>query len=165
VPPHLLPEPLSLKEFHDREKGKQFGEKVHKALEAAPPIYAPWPPRDPLPPAISWGEGEERRWKEICRKISSSAFCRKLSGMSLVGTEVPLLACRDGLSREERADLIVRSSVEYWVVDYKTGRREKEPEELYFRQVRNYIAILTEYFRIPVRGFIWYVETGEAVEA
>jgi CRISPR/Cas system-associated exonuclease Cas4 (RecB family) len=84
--------------------------------------------------------------------------------MSLVGTEVPLLACRDGLSREERADLIVRSSAEYWVVDYKTGRREKESERDYFHQVRNYMAILTEFFCIPVRGFIWYVETGEAVE-
>ena len=165
APPQVLPEPLSLKEFHDREKGKQFGEKVHKALEAAPPVFAPWPTRDPLPPAISWGEGEERRWKEICRKISSSAFCRKLRGMSLVGTEIPLLACRDGISKEERADLIVRSPREHWVVDYKTGRREKESEEDYFRQVRNYMAILAESLRVPVRGFIWYVETGEAVEA
>jgi hypothetical protein len=165
VPPPLLPEPLSLKEFHDREKGMLFGEKVHKALEAAPPVLAPWPPREPLPPAVSWGEGEERRWKEICRRISSSPFCRELRRMSLVGTEVPMLACRGGLSREERADLIVRSFAEYWVVDYKTGRREMEPEGLYFRQVRNYMAILTEFFRVPVRGFIWYVETGEAVEA
>jgi ATP-dependent helicase/nuclease subunit A len=173
--PPALPEPLSLKEFNEREKGKRFGEKVHKALEAAPPVSDPWPPPEPLPPAISWGEGEERRWEGIRRKISASAFRRKLRGMSLVGTEVPMLECRDGLSREERADLIVRSprlpgeaeraGAEHWIVDYKTGRREKEPEQLHFRQVRNYMSILAGAWNVPVRGFIWYVETGEAVEA
>jgi hypothetical protein len=173
VPPHDLPEPLSLKEFHDREKGKRFGDKVHKALEAAPPVFDPWPPGEP-PPAVSWGEGEERRWEEILRKISASAFYRELRGRSLVGTEVPMLACRDGLSREERADLIVRApgrpgksegpEAEHWIVDYKTGRREKESEALYLRQVRNYMEILSEAWNVPVRGFIWYVETGEAVE-
>ena len=161
----VLPEPLSLKEFHDREKGKQFGEKVHEALEAAPPVFEPWPPREPPPPAVSWGEGEERRWEEIRRKIRGSAFYRDLRGMSFVGTEVPLLACRDGISREERADLVVRSpDGEYRVIDYKTGRREKESEEAYFRQVRNYMEILAEASGLPVRGFVWYVETGEAVE-
>jgi ATP-dependent helicase/nuclease subunit A len=172
-PPPVLPEPLSLKEFHDREKGKRFGEKVHKALEAAPPVFDPWPPGEP-PPAVSWGEGEERRWREICGKISGSAFFRELRGMSFVGTEVPMLACREGLSREERADLIVRSprrpgksegaDAEHWIVDYKTGRREKESEEPYLRQVSEYMEILAEAWSVPVRGFIWYVETGEAVE-
>jgi ATP-dependent helicase/nuclease subunit A len=165
VPPPVLPEPLSMKEFHDREKGKRFGEKVHMALEAAPPTLDPWPPREPPPPAVSWATGEERRWGEICGKISASAFFRELRGMSLIGTEVPMLACREGLSREERADLIVRGPRgEHWVVDYKTGRREKESEESYVRQVRNYMAIVGESLRIPVRGFVWYVETGEAVE-
>ena len=85
--------------------------------------------------------------------------------MSLVGTEVPMLECGEGLSREERADLIVRGPRgEHWVVDYKTGRREKESEETYARQVRTYMVILGESLRVPVRGFIWYVETGEAVE-
>jgi len=174
APPSVLPEPVSLKEFHDREKGKQFGEKVHKALEAFPPVLSPWPPQEPLPPAVSWGEGEEARWKIICRKISASAFFRKLLVMSLVGTEVPMLVCRDGLSEEERADLIVRiprrpgdaslSDAEHWIVDYKTGRREKDQEEKYFRQVRGYMSIMVEAWNIPVRGFLWYVETGEAVE-
>src|SRR5512134_217678 len=172
-PPAELPEPIPLKEFYDREKGKQFGEKVHKALEAAPPTLDPWPALDP-PAAVSWGEGEERRWKEICGAISGSAFFRELRRMRLVGTEVPMLVCREGISREERADLIVRvprrpgkpdrADEEHWIVDYKTGRREKESEVLYFRQVRNYMAILAEALCFPVRGFIWYVETGEAVE-
>ena len=164
APPSVLTEPVSLKEFHDREKGKQFGEKVHKALEAFPPALSTWPPQEPLPPAVSWGEGEEARWKNLCRKISSSAFFKELCERSLVGTEVPMLVCRNGLSEEERADLIVRSPREHWVVDYKTGRREKESEELYFRQVRNYMSILATAWNVPVRGFLWYVETGEAVE-
>ncbi|MBI5576700.1 MAG: UvrD-helicase domain-containing protein [Deltaproteobacteria bacterium] len=172
IPP--LPEPLSLKEYHDREKGKRFGEKVHMALEAFPPAGSPWPPREPLPPAVSWGEGEEARWIVICRKIAASAFFKEIREMSLVGTEVPLLACSGGMSNEERADLIVRMPVrpgnaektgaEHWVVDYKTGRREKDSEEDYIRQVRRYSSIVAEAWRVPARAFIWYVETGEAVE-
>jgi hypothetical protein len=174
VPLPVLPEPISLKEFHDREKGKQFGEKVHIALEAFPPVRSPWPSREPLPPAVSWGGGEEARWKEICRKISACAFFKELRGMTFVGTEVPLLECRNGLSDMDRADLIVRaprrprnasrSDAEHWIVDYKTGRRERESEAPYLRQVRNYMEILGEAWSVPVRGFIWYVETGEAVE-
>ncbi|MEK6778712.1 MAG: UvrD-helicase domain-containing protein [Candidatus Deferrimicrobiota bacterium] len=174
APPSVLPEPVSLKEFHDREKGKQFGEKVHKALEAFPPVLSPWPPSVPLPPAVSWGEGEEARWKIICRKISASGFFKELRARSFVGTEVPMLVCKDGLSEEERADLVVRTprrpgdaeraDAEHWIVDYKTGRREKDQEEKYFRQMRGYMSILAEAWNVPVRGFIWYVETGEAVE-
>jgi ATP-dependent helicase/nuclease subunit A len=173
-PPPDLPEPISLKEFHDREKGKQFGEKVHIALEAFPPVRSPWPSREPLPPSVSWGGGEEARWNEICRRISACAFFMELRGRTLVGTEVPLLVCRNGRSDMDRADLIVRaprgpgnaslSDAEHWIVDYKTGRREKESEEPYLRQVRNYMEILAEAWSVPVRGFIWYVETGEAVE-
>ncbi len=174
APPPVLPEPVSLKEFHDREKGKQFGEKVHKALEAFPPVHSPWPPKGKLPPAVAWGEGEEARWKIICRKISASGFFKGLRSMSLVGTEVPMLECRDGISREERADLVVRTprspaeterpGAEHWIVDYKTGRRDKEQEKLHFRQVRNYAQILAGAWNVPVRGFLWYVETGAAVE-
>jgi CRISPR/Cas system-associated exonuclease Cas4 (RecB family) len=91
--------------------------------------------------------------------------------MSLVGTEVPMLVCRGGLSSEERADLVVKDPVrpgeagaEHWVVDYKTGRREKETEEIYIRQVGGYMSILAEAWGVTVRGFLWYVETGETVE-
>ena len=80
-----------------------------------------------------------------------------------------------GWSREERADLVVRfrgdsagGSViahgEHWVVDFKTGAREREQEETYREQVRSYREILSGAWGIPVRGFLWYVETGEAVE-
>jgi ATP-dependent helicase/nuclease subunit A len=174
TPPPVLPDPVSLREFHDREKGKRFGEKVHLALEAAPPVSATWPPPEPPPPAVSWGEGEEARWEEIRRKISTSAFHRELRRMSPVGTELPLLACGNGAATEERADLVVRAprppggppreESEHWVIDYKTGRREKETEEKHFRQVRAYMSILSGAWKVPVRGFIWYVETGEAVE-
>ena len=168
------PQPVSLKEFHDRERGKRFGDKVHLVLEAAPPVTSPWPPPGPLPQAISWEEGEEARWREIAGRIAASPFHAALCRTAPVGTEVPLLSCREGESREERADLVVRATrppgpggeggEEYWIVDYKTGRRESAEEEKHARQVRGYIAILAEAWGIPVRGFIWYVETGEAVE-
>ncbi|MBI5419684.1 MAG: UvrD-helicase domain-containing protein [Deltaproteobacteria bacterium] len=156
------PEPVSLKEFHDRARGRQFGDKVHRALEAAPPVAAGWPP--PAPAPVLWGEGEAARWEAIRGRIAASPFFRELCETALVGTEVPLVACRGGWAEEDRADLVVRSSRECWVVDYKTGRRERASEDLYAVQVRNYMAILADAWKAPVRGFIWYVETGEAVE-
>ncbi len=171
-PPPLLLTQVSLGEYFDRARGRQFGEKVHRALEAAPPVFARWPPPGPVP--VLWGEGEEERWRTICDRIASSGFYRDLCRSVLVGTEVPMLSCGGGWSKEERADLVVRFSGQpagkednggwHWVVDYKTGRREKDREEAYFEQVREYMEILAEAWNVPVRGFLWYVETGEAVE-
>ncbi len=174
-PPPAPPEPVSLKEFHDRERGKRFGDKVHLAFEAAPPVVSPWAPSGPLPQAVSWDEGEEARWREIARRVAGSAFHAALCRATLVGTEVPLLSCRGGRAEEERADLVVRAprsggaggdenGEEYWVVDYKTGRRGGGEEEKYARQVRGYLEILSAAWGAPARGFLWYVETGEAVE-
>jgi ATP-dependent helicase/nuclease subunit A len=171
-PPPLLLTQVTLREFHEKARGRQFGEKVHRALEAAPPVFAPWPPRGPVP--VLWGDGEEKRWRMICDRIAASGFYRDLCRAVLVGTEVPMLSCRGGRSKEERADLVVRLSGqaagredgggEHWVVDYKTGRREMDQEEAYLDQVREYVEILSAAWNVPVRGFIWYVETGETVE-
>jgi ATP-dependent helicase/nuclease subunit A len=173
APPPPATEEVTLREFYDRAAGRRFGEKVHRALEAAAPVGAAWPPSGPLP--VVWGEGEERRWREICAGIASSGIRRRLGGASLVGTELPLLSCRRGWSREERADLVVRfpegagkedgsAPGEHWVIDYKTGVREEEREEPYREQVRSYMEILAAAWSVPVRGFLWYVETGETVE-
>jgi ATP-dependent helicase/nuclease subunit A len=172
-PAPLLPAPVTLKEFHERARGRQFGEKVHRALEAAPPVFATWPPPGPVP--VLWGEGEEERWRKICDRIASSGFYRDLCRAVLVGTEFPMLSFRGGWSGEERADLVVRfpggggkeggiAPGEHWVIDYKTGPREKEQEEPYREQVRAYVTILSGAWNVPTRGFIWYVETGEMVE-
>ncbi len=174
-PPPVPPGPVPLKEFHDRERGKRFGDKVHLALEAAPPVISPWPPAGPLPQAVFWEEGEEARWREIAGRIAASPFHAALCRTAPVGTEVPLLSCRGGESREERADLVVRATRpagagdggggdEYWIVDYKTGRREGGEDEKHLRQVRGYVALLSEAWGVPARGFIWYVETGEVAE-
>ena len=164
---------VTLREFHDRAAGRRFGEKVHRALEAAPPVGAKWPPSRPLP--VIWGQGEKTRWRTICAQIAASGLRRELARADLVGTEFPMLSFRGGWSREERADLVVcfRGSTakesgeapgEHWVVDYKTGPREEEQEETHREQVRGYMEILSGAWGVPVRGFLWYVETGEAVE-
>ena len=86
-----------------------------------------------------------------------------------------MLSFRGGWSREERADLVVRfredaakgsgiAPGEHWVVDFKTGAREEGQEETHREQVRGYREILSGAWGVPVRGFLWYVETGEAVE-
>ncbi len=167
-------EEMTLREFHERAADRRFGEMVHRALEASPPVGAPWlPPRD-LP--VAWGEGEEKRWHAIRERIAASGMYRALCGAAVVGTEFPMFSCRGGRSREERADLVVRiradagtgagdGRFEYWIVDYKTGSPGAENgEEAYREQVRGYMEILSRAWSVPVRGFLWYVESGEAIE-
>jgi ATP-dependent exoDNAse (exonuclease V) beta subunit len=159
-------EPVTLAELYDRARGKRFGEKVHRVLEAFPPLTPAWPPPGvPLP--VAWEEGEERRWNGIEAAVRGSELFRRLAGCRLVGAEFPLLRFRGGVSMEERADLVVRlpgPPAEYWVVDYKTGERDPDPGGKHHAQVREYRAILSEAWGVPVRGFVWYVETGEAPE-
>lgn len=227
-PPAVLPRPegraragvpakeIFAAEIFNRERARRFGEKVHRLLEAAPPVGPAWSPATPSTAPVWWGEGERRRWEAIVRAIANSPFRKALRGAALVGTELPLLRCRGGRAEEERADLVVEvgdesgpaspaararqgdavkegvgkaappegsggrvqepawgaarpaagagRGVEYWVVDYKTGGREKETEEIFARQVQGYVEILKEAWGRPVRGFVWYVETGDAVE-
>ncbi len=172
-PPPLLLATVTLKEFYERGRGRQFGDKVHLALEAAPPVLSPWPPPGSSP--VRWGDGEEERWRKICRTIVASGIYRDLCRAVLVGTELPMLSCRGGWSKQERADLVVRfpmraagkdgiASGEHWVIDYKTGKRDREQEETYAEQVRGYMEILSEAWNVPARGFVWYVETGETFD-
>ncbi len=163
------PEPVTLAELYDRARGKRFGEKVHRVLEAFPPVSSPWPPKGAFPPA-AWEKGEEERWEGIVAAVRSSVLFRELCSARLVGTELPLLGFHDGSVAEDRADLVVRAAdgpsgaEEHWVVDYKTGPREAETEDGYRAQVREYCGILAGAWGVPVRGFIWYVESGESVE-
>jgi hypothetical protein len=165
--PPPLPAPVTLAELYDRARGKRFGEKVHRVLEAFPPVTSPWPPEGSVP--AEWEAGEEERWKGIVAAVRSSAFYRELCSARLVGTELPLLGFRAGRAAEDRADLVVRpegageGGGEHWVVDYKTGPREGGQDEQYLLKVREYCSILAEAWGVPVRGILWYVESGEAV--
>lgn len=159
------PAPVTLREFAERAAGRRFGEKVHRALEAAPPVGSSWPPGED--PPVTWAGDERDRWGRIREAIARSPLRRELRRTVPVGTELPLAAFRGGWSREERADLVVRAPGEppaYWVIDYKTGRRIAEEEKRYREQVRRYAQVLSDAWNVPVRGFLWYIETGEAVE-
>ena len=131
-------------------------------------MSSPWPPEGAVLPVV-WEEGEEERWGRIVEAVRSSGLFRELCSARLVGAELPLLGFRDGLVAEDRADLVVRAAggppraEEHWVVDYKTGPREPGLEGLYLVKVREYCSILAEAWDVPVRGFIWYLETGESV--
>jgi ATP-dependent exoDNAse (exonuclease V) beta subunit len=166
VPPAKTPEPVSLAELNDRSRGKRFGEKVHRVLEAYPPVTDPWPPPGAALPVV-WDREEERRWIAAVAAIRSSPLCRELRSARVVGTELPLLRVRGFTASEGRADLVVRPpgpAGELRVIDYKTGERDREVEETYFLQLREYRDILSEAWRVPVRGVLWYVETGESIE-
>ena len=166
APPAPTPEPVSLAELHDRSRGKRFGEKVHRVFEAYPPVTDPWPPVGADLPVI-WDEEEERRWNAIVAAVRSSPLRRELLSTLVVGTELPLLRVRGFTANEERADLVVRApgpAGELRVIDYKTGERDRPLEEAYFLQLREYRDILSEAWRVPVRGILWYVETGASFE-
>ena len=39
-----------------------------------------------------------------------------------------------------------------------------DQEEAYLGQVRGYMEMLADAWGVQVRGFLWYVETGETIE-
>ena len=166
APPAPTPVPVSLAELHDRLRGKRFGEKVHRVFEAYPPVTDPWPPPGAALPVI-WDGEEEHRWNAIVVAVRSSPLYRELLSTRVVGTELPLLWVRGFTAGEERADLVVRPpgpAGELRVIDYKTGERDRALEEAYFLQLREYRDILSEAWRVPVRGILWYVESGASFE-
>ncbi|HWS14824.1 MAG TPA: 3'-5' exonuclease, partial [Candidatus Methylomirabilis sp.] len=163
--PPPAPPPVSLAELHDRSRGKRFGEKVHRIFEAFPPVTDPWPPPGATLPVI-WDPEEERRWNAIVIAVRSSALHRELRSARVVGTELPLLRVCGGTVAEARADLVARApgpAGELWVIDYKTGERDREQEKSYVLQVEEYVEILRAARNVPVRGFIWYIESGESI--
>ncbi|MBP2679943.1 MAG: UvrD/REP helicase, partial [Deltaproteobacteria bacterium] len=164
--PAPTPEPVSLAELHERSRGKRFGEKVHRVFEAYPPVTDPWPPPGAVLPVL-WDEEEERRWNAIVVAIRSSPLFREFRTARVVGTELPLLRVRGFTAGEARADLVVRlhgPGGELRVIDYKTGERDPALEEAYFVQLREYRDILSEAWRVSVRGILWYVESGASFE-
>jgi hypothetical protein len=147
-------------------RGKRFGEKVHRVFEAYPPVTDPWPPSGAAFP-VTWDGEEERRWNAIVVAVRSSLLCRELRSSRVVGTELPLLRVRGLTAGEGRADLVVLPpgpAGELRVIDYKTGERDRALEEAYFLQLREYRDILSEAWRVPVRGILWYVESGASFE-
>jgi ATP-dependent exoDNAse (exonuclease V) beta subunit len=160
------PGPVSLAELYDRSRGKRFGEKVHRVFEAYPPVTDPWPPPGSALP-VTWDGEEERRWNAIVAAVRSSPLRRELRSSRVVGTELPLLRVRGFTAGEARADLVVRlpgPAGELRVIDYKTGERDRTLEEAYFLQLREYRDILSGAWRVPVRGILWYVESGASFE-
>jgi len=160
------PGPVSLAELYDRLRGKRFGEKVHRVFEAYPPVTDPWPPPGSALP-VAWDGEEERRWNAIVAAVRSSPLRRELRSSRVVGTELPLLRVCGFTAGEARADLVVRlpgPAGELRVIDYKTGERDRALEEAYFLQLREYRDILSGAWRVPVRGILWYVESGASLE-
>jgi hypothetical protein len=112
-------------------------------------------------------EEEGRRWNAIVDAVRSSPLYRELRTSRVVGTELPLLRVRGFSAGEERADLVVSPpgpAGELRVIDYKTGERDRTLEEAYFAQLREYRDILSEAWGVPVRGTLWYVESGASFE-
>lgn len=63
-----------------------------------------------------------------------------------------------------RPDRVIIREGQAVVVDYKFGERTDYPEKKYIRQVREYMGLLGEIGYGGVKGYIWYVESGEVVD-
>ena len=138
APPQALP--VSLAGLYEMDRGRRFGDQIHRLLDVFPPVVADWPSRDIVLPMEWKGGEEEKRWKGIVEALRSSEFFRRLCSCRLVGTELSMLKFGGGHVSEDRADLVVRAPdaagsppKEHWVVDYKTGEREQKQEEQYLQ--------------------------------
>jgi len=145
--------------------GKRFGEKVHRVFEAYPPVTDPWPATGAALPVL-WDGEEERRWNAIVVAVRSSPLYRELRSSRVVGTELPLLRVRSGAAAR-------RAPTSSFVFPDRRGscgssitRPGARPgaREGYFLQLREYRDILSGAWRVPVRGILWYVETGASFE-
>lgn len=65
----------------------------------------------------------------------------------------------DGSLLQQRPDRVMVRGDEVVVVDYKFGK----PRPIYHDQVRGYCRILSQMGHCKVRGYLWYVYTGDVV--
>jgi CRISPR/Cas system-associated exonuclease Cas4 (RecB family) len=64
---------------------------------------------------------------------------------------------KNGEWKELRADRVILSDDETIVIDYKTGKPNKDHE----KQVVNYMQLLTQMGYPNVKGYLWYIMTGK----
>lgn len=80
-------------------------------------------------------------------------------GFSKVYVEREVLSAGGELRRVDR--VVWTADGEIHVIDYKTGRQDPRK---YKRQVREYMEFFRKVENLPVRGFLYYLDSGEIVE-
>ncbi|MCM1051720.1 MAG: UvrD-helicase domain-containing protein [Paenibacillus sp.] len=80
-------------------------------------------------------------------------------GFSKVYVEREVLSADGELRRVDR--VVWTADGEIHVIDYKTGRQDPRK---YKRQVREYMEFFRKVENLPVRGFLYYLDSGEIVE-
>jgi len=97
--------------------------------------------------------------RHIHRAFSDPFAARWFSGDWQVVNERTILYPDQGGTewRQMRADRVILSDNETIVIDYKTGRYNKEHED----QVRLYMDKLSQMGYPGVKGYVWYIMTGK----
>lgn len=84
---------------------------------------------------------------------------RWFDGFSKVYVEREVVSADGDLRRVDR--VVWTGDGEIHVIDYKTGRQDPKK---YKRQLREYMEFFRKIENLPVRGFLYYLDSGEIVE-
>ncbi|MBI4656039.1 MAG: UvrD-helicase domain-containing protein [Elusimicrobia bacterium] len=99
--------------------------------------------------------------EKIISKLCSFLSDDKTAGLFAGGRDRVILTEAEFIDKNGalvRMDRVIIDKDSVTVVDFKTG---KEDTEKYSGQIRNYMSILTEIYKKPVKGLIAYVDTAE----
>lgn len=108
---------------------------------------------------ISKSEGERLRC-EVSKALDNPIIAEWFSEeWSEVRNENEIIVPQGKPTR--RPDRVMVKGRHAIVVDYKFGRRE---QDVYTKQLRDYMSLLTHIGYKPVEGYIWYVRLGKVVE-
>lgn len=110
---------------------------------------------------IEGAKEKEQLRRLIDRRLQNPTVARWFEPQWALYTECNIWTrTPDGSIRECRPDRVIISPQETIVIDYKFGR----PNTAYHDQVRNYMDLLRHMDYPNVKGYIWYVYSGEVDE-
>ncbi|RMG59130.1 MAG: hypothetical protein D6713_06155 [Deltaproteobacteria bacterium] len=142
-----------------------FGKRVHQLFELLPPFDPDFPERAYPLVSTLFLPREKERVEKLIERVKEDPFRKRFLGKPLLGREVPLIWKGTDHTFRDAADVVIEEGDGFVVVDYKTGQVPppdvRQEHEL---QVKRYCRVIRNALGAPVRGYLWYVEEGKALE-